>query len=338
MSSVRRVDPRWLAAALALALPLFSLFALTVGSSALSWQQLWLAVNGEADHIGSILWQIRLPRVLLAAAVGAVLALCGAVMQGLFRNPLADPSLVGVSSGASVGASVVIVFAGSWAPEWVGLPLTALTAFVGGLLATAIVYRLATSTAGTSVATMLLAGIAITALAGAAGSLLSYFADNVTLRRISLWQMGSLSGASFDRALLMTSLAVVLAVVLPRFAQSLNALLLGESEARHLGVAVQNLKRSLIVLTALGVGSAVASAGIVAFVGLVVPHMVRMLAGPDHRYLLPCSALGGGLLLVAADTLARTVVAPVELPTGIITALLGAPFFVALLYQQRTRI
>lgn len=335
---VRRVDPRWLISTLAVLLPLALVISLLLGSGGFGWPALWQGLTGEAQHVATILWQIRLPRVVLAAAVGAVLALCGAVMQGLFRNPLADPSLIGVSSGASVGASVAIVLLAAWLPGLVGLPVTALAAFAGGLLATLLVYRLATSPIGTSVATMLLAGIAITALAGAAGSLLSYFADNTTLRRISLWQMGSLSGAGHDRALLMAGVAVGLALWLPRYAKPLNAMLLGESEARHLGVPVQKIKRQLIVLTALGVGSAVASAGIVAFVGLLVPHMVRLLAGPDHRYLLPASALGGALLVVGADTLARLVIAPVELPTGIITALLGAPFFVALLYQQRTRI
>lgn len=336
--NVRRIDPHWLIGSLALLLPFAMLLALALGSSHFSSQQLWQGLTGEAGHIATIVWQIRLPRVLLAAGVGAVLALCGAVMQGLFRNPLADPSLIGVSSGASVGASVAIVLASGWLPSLLGLPLTAAAAFAGGLVATLLVYHLATSATGTSVATMLLAGIAITALAGAGGGLLSYFADNATLRRITLWQMGSLSGATFERAVLMVVLALVLALWLPRFARALNALLLGESEARHLGIAVQRVKRTLIVLTALGVGSAVAAAGMVAFVGLVVPHMVRLLAGPDHRYLLPASALGGALLLVAADTLARTIIAPVELPTGIITALLGAPFFVTLLYQQRSRI
>ncbi len=335
---VRRVDPHWLIGGLAALLPVALIGALLVGSSVISWQQTWQSLAGDGGHTATILWQIRLPRVVLAAAVGAVLALCGAVMQGLFRNPLADPSLIGVSSGASVGASLAIVLAAAWLPGLVGLPVTAASAFLGGLLATLLVYRLATSALGTSVATMLLAGIAITALAGAAGSLLSYFADNTTLRRISLWQMGSLSGAGRDRAMLMAAVAVALAAWLPRYARPLNAMLLGESEARHLGVPVQAIKRQLIVLTALGVGCAVASAGIVAFVGLVVPHIVRLLAGPDHRYLLPASALGGALLVVAADTLARVVIAPVELPTGVITALLGAPFFVALLYQQRSRL
>ena len=197
---VRRVDPHWLIGVLAALLPVALIGALLVGSSAISWQQAWQSLAGDGGHTATILWQIRLPRVVLAAAVGAVLALCGAVMQGLFRNPLADPSLIGVSSGASVGASVAIVLVAAWLPGLVGLPVTAASAFLGGLLATLLVYRLATSALGTSVATMLLAGIAITALAGAAGSLLSYFADNTTLRRISLWQMGSLSGAGSDRA------------------------------------------------------------------------------------------------------------------------------------------
>ena len=285
-----------------------------------------------------ILHAIRLPRVLLAMMAGACLASCGAVMQGLFRNPLADPSLIGVSSGASVGASFVIFFGGtSLMGGAIGLPVIAIGAFVGGLVATSIVYRLATSMTGTSVSTMLLAGIAITALAGAITSLFSFFADNEMLRRISLWQMGNLDGADWSRVTILSLVVVPLMLVLPRNGQALNAMLLGESEARHLGVAVESLKRRLILLTALGVGVAVSVSGIVAFVGLIVPHLVRLLIGPDHRYLIPGSAIMGAVLLLLADTVARTLMSPAELPTGVITALLGAPFFVGLLLQQRQK-
>ena len=293
--------------------------------------------NSSSAQINTILFDIRLPRILLAISVGAVLASTGAVMQGLFRNPLADPSLIGVSSGASVGASLMIVTTGGFIQvgALMGLSLVALGAFLGGFAATLLVYRLATSNIGTSVTTMLLAGIAIGALAGALNSLLSYFSDNDMLRQITLWQMGNLSGASWAKVSIMGVVTVLLLVSFPRESKALNALLLGESEARHLGIDVQRVKRRLIVLTALGVGVSVALAGLVGFVGLIIPHMVRLVIGPDHRWLIPASALAGATLLVIADSLARIVVIPAELPTGILTALLGAPFFVALLLQQR---
>jgi|TARA_B110000971_G_scaffold120358_1_gene123241 iron complex transport system permease protein len=217
----------------------------------------------------------------------------------------------------------------------VGLSLVSIGAFVGGFLATLLVYRLATSGMGTSVTTMLLAGIAIGALAGALNSLLSYFSDNDMLRQISLWQMGNLSGASWLKVSIMGVVAVLLMSLFPRDSKALNALLLGESEARHLGINVQWVKRRLIALTALGVGVSVAVAGLVGFVGLIMPHIIRLMIGPDHRWLIPASGLAGAVLLVIADSLARVVVIPAELPTGILTAILGAPFFVILLLQQR---
>ena len=207
--------------------------------------------------------------------------------------------------------------------------------FLGALLAAVIVFRLATSERGTSVATMLLAGIAISALAGAINQLFSFFADNDMLRRISLWQMGNLDNAGWLQVSICLVTVIVLSVFLPRESRALNAMLLGESEARHLGVGVEWLKRRLIFFAALGVGVAVAVAGTVAFVGLMVPHLVRLLIGPDHRYLIPASALSGAMLMVVADALARIVVAPAELPVGVVTALLGAPFFVMLLVQHK---
>ena len=320
-------------------LPVVALFSLTVGTVSISWLEALGAIFGNASsaQIDTILFDIRLPRILLAIFVGAVLASTGAVMQGLFRNPLADPSLIGVSSGASVGASIMIVTAGGaiQGGALVGLSLVSIGAFVGGFLATLLVYRLATSGMGTSVTTMLLAGIAIGALAGALNSLLSYFSDNDMLRQISLWQMGNLSGASWLKVSIMGMVAVLLMSLFPRDSKALNALLLGESEARHLGINVQWVKRRLIALTALGVGVSVAVAGLVGFVGLIMPHIIRLMIGPDHRWLIPASGLAGAVLLVIADSLARVVVIPAELPTGILTAILGAPFFVILLLQQR---
>jgi len=320
-------------------LPVVALLSLTVGTVSISWIEALRAVVGSSSttQIDTILFDIRLPRILLAIFVGAVLASTGAVMQGLFRNPLADPSLIGVSSGASVGASLMIVTAGGFIQggALVGLSLVSIGAFVGGFASTLLVYRLATSGMGTSVTTMLLAGIAIGALAGALNSLLSYFSNNDMLRQISLWQMGNLSGASWLKVSIMGVVAILLMGLFPRDSRALNALLLGESEARHLGINVQRVKRKLIVLTALGVGVSVAVAGLVGFVGLIMPHIIRLMIGPDHRWLIPASGLAGAILLVVADSLARVVVIPAELPTGILTAILGAPFFVALLLQQR---
>lgn len=297
-----------------------------------------LPVSGEGlAQAELILGQIRLPRALLGLAVGAVLALSGVAMQGLFRNPLADPGLVGVSSGAALGGALAIVAGASVG----GLPtaiepyLLSICAFAGGLGVTLLVYRLGRRDGQTSVATMLLAGIALTALGGAVVGLFTYLADDATLRSLTFWNMGSLNGASYNR--LWPLLAVTLLVILwlPRRARALNALLLGESEARHLGFEVERLKRELVFCTALGVGAAVAAAGLVGFVGLVVPHLVRLVAGPDHRVLLPASALAGASLMLLADLAARLVLAPAELPIGIVTALIGAPFFLYLLVRGR---
>lgn len=285
-----------------------------------------------------ILGQIRMPRTLLGLAVGAVLALCGVAMQGLFRNPLADPGLIGVSSGAALGAAIAIVGGAALGglPELFAPYLLSLCAFFGGLVVTALVYRLGRRNGQTSVTTMLLAGIALNALAFACIGLFTYLADDATLRTLTFWNLGSLNGASYARLwpLLLVTLAV--ALWLPRRAQALNALLLGESEARHLGVAVERLKRELVFCTALGVGAAVAAAGMIGFIGLVVPHLVRLLVGPDHRVLLPASALAGASLLLLADLFARLILAPAELPIGIVTALIGAPFFLYLLLRGRT--
>ena len=290
-----------------------------------------------SQQVKTILLDIRLPRICLAILIGAILAISGAVMQGLFRNPLAAPSLIGVSSGASVGASVVIVLAGAWLQSntALGLSLVAVGAFIGSFLVTVLVYRLSTSALGTSVTTMLLAGIAVSALAGAVSGLFSYYADNEMLRQISIWQMGNLSTANWQRVLVLAVVAILVLSLFPRESKSLNALLLGESEARHLGIDVQQVKRKLILLTTLGIGTAVAIGGMIGFVGLIVPHIVRLLIGPDHRWLLPASALAGGVLLLLADTIARIIIAPTELPTGILTAILGAPFFIMLLVQKR---
>jgi len=343
---VRLISPTRLLLLLGIALPPLALAALMLGPVFITPADLAGALVDSLGHSGSpdraqeamIISAIRLPRVILAGLVGLCLAVCGTAMQGLFRNPLADPSLIGVSSGASAGASLMIVLGGGallQGGQFAGLSVVALGAFAGGFLAVILVYRLATSSTGTSVATMLLAGIAISALAGALNSLFSFVADDEMLRRISLWQMGSLDASNWPRVWVAALAVVVVMTLLPREGAALNAFLLGESEARHLGIAVDRVKRRLIMMTALAIGISVAVAGTISFVGLIVPHIVRLLIGPDHRYLIPASALAGAILLILADGVARVVVAPAELPTGILTALLGTPFFFSLLAQKR---
>jgi len=288
----------------------------------------------------SVLIAIRLPRVLLGCLVGAVLAICGAALQGLFRNPLADHSLIGVSSGAAVavvGTIVLGVTAFSGILIGLGLFLLPAAAFLGGLLTTLIIYRLAHRDGRTVVATMLLAGIAINALTGAITGLLTFVATDAQLRNITFWSLGSLGSATWNAVGVVAPFTLLTIVLLPRLARSLNAFLLGEAEARHLGVNVERVKQQVVILTALAVGASVAVTGVIGFVGLVVPHVLRLLIGPDHRRLLPYAALLGASLLLGADLFSRTVVAPAELPLGVVTALIGAPFFLWLLLGNRAR-
>jgi iron complex transport system permease protein len=287
-----------------------------------------------------VLTEIRLPRVLLGALVGAGLSVSGALMQGLFRNPLADPGLVGVSGGAALGAAAMIVLGGA-VPGFVASALGAFgiaaAAFMGGLVVTLVVYRIATRGTRTSVATMLLAGIALNALCGAGTGALVLLTDDGQLRDLTFWTLGSLGGATWGTIAVVAPFVGAVLLAAPRLARALNALLLGEAEARHLGVRTQRVKRQVIGLAALAVGATTAVSGLIGFVGLVVPHLVRLALGPDHRVLLPASALLGAALLVAADLLARVVIQPAEVPIGILTALGGAPFFLALLLRDRHR-
>ncbi len=287
----------------------------------------------------AVVLAIRLPRVVLGILVGGALASAGALMQGLFRNPLADPGLLGVSSGAAFGAALVIVLGTAWAgpslASWP--PLLSLAAFAGGLLATVVVHKLATRDGETRMSPLLLAGIAMNALAGAATGLLTFLSTDQQLRTLTFWTLGSLGGATWPQVLALSPLLFFPILASLSLAFPLNALLLGEAEARHLGIRVEKLKKGVVVLVALLVGTAVAVCGIIGFVGLVVPHLVRLWAGPDHRFLLPASALLGGTLLLGADLLARTMASPQEVPIGIVTSLLGTPFFLALLSRNEGR-
>ncbi|WP_185236065.1 FecCD family ABC transporter permease [Teredinibacter franksiae] len=312
-----------------------ALLSLAFGAVPISLENLFAVLAGKADQQTQlIIERLRIPRTLLALSVGAMLASCGAITQGLFRNPLADPSLIGVSAGASAGAAIVIVLLNTTQWSIAGLSLVTVGAFIGSILTVILVYRISTSSSGTSVTTMLLAGIAVTFLAGSLSNILEFIADNEMLKRITLWRMGGLDAADYTHVGIVAAVMLFVFCVIPFQYSALNALLLGESEARHLGVDVNRIKRRLIIIVAAGVGTSVALAGTISFIGLIVPHIVRMLIGPNHRYLIPLSAVLGALLLVVADTFARTVIAPTEMPVGLVTALIGAPVFISLLRKR----
>jgi iron complex transport system permease protein len=284
-----------------------------------------------------VLWSIRLPRVALAAMAGALLAAAGAVMQGLFRNPLADPALVGVSSGGALAAAATIVAGDRLLAAGASLPFEVLpfASFLGALLVTIALYRIATQEGRTSVAVFLLGGLAFAALAGAGIGFLVFLSDDRQLRDITFWMLGSFAGATWPKAGAVAPFLALVIVSIPFIARGLDLLVFGEAEAFHMGLSVERLKRVAIVLIAAATGATVSVAGVIGFVGIVVPHLLRLVIGPGHRLLLPASMCLGAILLLGADTVARVLVAPAELPIGIVTAAIGAPFFLLLLLRQR---
>ena len=287
----------------------------------------------QDDVIYQALWQIRFPRVAISLLVGAALAVAGAVMQAIFGNPLAEPGVVGVSSGAAFGAGIAIVSGGALA----GVLGTAALAFIGGVGATLLVYFMARSNGRTEVVTLLLTGIAVNAFAGAGLAFLLFAGDSSSREQIVFWQLGSLGGSRWNEVAVVAGLSVVAIAGALMLARRYDLLSLGERTAGHLGVRVERLRIVSIVLVAVLTGAAVAFAGIIAFVGLVVPHAIRMMLGPGHRMLISASVIGGGLLLVWADLFARTAVTGAELPIGLLTSLIGGPFFFYLLRRARSR-
>jgi iron complex transport system permease protein len=283
--------------------------------------------------IESTLWVVRFPRVAMAITVGAALATAGAVMQAIFGNPLAEPGVVGVSAGAALGAATAIVLG----LAAFGEGLIALPAFIGGLLATLLVYVVSRANGRTEVVTLLLTGIAVNAFAGAGLAFVLFSASAANREQIIFWQLGSLGGSLWREVLVVAVVAIPGVIVAALLGRRYDVLALGERNARHLGIDVERLRLISIVVVALLTGVAVAFVGIIAFVGLVVPHVVRMLLGPAHRALIGASALGGAVLMVYADLLARTVVPGAELPIGLLTSLVGGPFFFFLLWRQRRR-
>jgi iron complex transport system permease protein len=344
LGTLRRAQQRTrhlLLGALAAGLIVASTAALLVGPVPISLNevgQAFFPLQSEASQGAQIVQAIRLPRLMLGLCVGAVLGVCGAALQGLFRNPLADPGIIGVSSGAALAAGLVIVAGNATAPAFMtiaGPYALPLAAFAGSMAAILTIYALAHRSDTTSGASLILAGIAINAVAGSALGYLTFMSSDDQLRELTFWTLGSLGRITWESLLPATALMIMAGLFMLRAAPALNAYLLGEREAAHLGVNVEWMKRFVIGLAALGVGAAVAVTGIIGFVGLAAPHIVRLFAGGDHRIVLPGSALLGALLVICADLIARTAAAPAELPIGVLTGALGGPFFLWLLGRYR---
>ena len=320
----------------------FLLFAcgvsLASGPTGVGVRELWQYFTGGAGDLEArdriILEAVRLPRTAMGLLVGAALGVSGAMMQGLFRNPLADPGIVGVTSGAALFAVAALALGGGvLAPLSIffGVHFLPLMAFVGGLLNTWVLYRIATKDGSTSTTVLILSGIAVGALSMALTGLMIFVADDRALRDITFWSLGSLGGATPAKVLTTLPFVAVVLAIIPFVAKGLDALVLGDAAAFHMGVPVQRLKRISILAVAAACGASVAAAGSIGFVGIVVPHLLRLVIGSSHRYLLPASAIGGAALLLLADSFARTIAAPAELPIGVVTALIGAPVFLFLL-------
>jgi iron complex transport system permease protein len=328
-------------------LVLVSTFAMGLGAFHIPISDIWVLLLQKVglfqdqivDEVSAdVLFVIRIPRVLLGVLVGAALGISGAAIQGIFRNPLAEPGLIGISSGASLFAVLIIAFETVLfvgLAEWIGYYLLAFGAFVGAGITAFAVYQIARKDGRPHVTTMLLAGIAINAFAGALTGLMTYMATEQQLRTITFWMLGSLGGATWENVTAIFPFILLPLVTLPFFWKSLNAFALGEVQADLLGMRTDSVKRWVVVLSTLAVGASVAVSGIIGFVGLLVPHTVRLLGGVDHRYVLTASLLLGAIVLTLADVLSRVLVAPVELPIGVITALLGTPVFLYILIKEK---
>lgn len=318
---------------LALALFVSIVACLSIGVVNIPFDQIIsVLMGGGSERDSHIVMNLRLPRVILAAIVGASLALAGAAMQGLFRNPMASPSIIGLSAGAAFGASLAIVLGVSWVSGAFAIPAMA---FVFSFVTLFLVYAISRNRSGyVPVETLLLAGIAIGALFSALVSALQYFSGD-KLSGVVFWLMGGLNNATGDQVLISLPLVILGSAVIMVLARDLNAMMVGEEQAGNLGINVNQTRILLLLASSLITAIAVSVSGIIGFVGLIIPHTIRILVGPDHRVLLPASLLGGALFMIWTDTLARMVISPAELPVGIITALLGAPFFIYLLMSRK---
>ncbi|TXH27160.1 MAG: iron ABC transporter permease [Cyclobacteriaceae bacterium] len=328
---------------LALVLVLVALVSVSIGQVTIPLKDMvWLVwhkvglTNQQPDAVyETVLWSIRLPRIVMTILIGAALAVSGAALQGLFRNPLVEPGLIGVSSGAALAVVTWVVF-GSFLFTDSALGVSLLmpvVAFAGGFAATVLVMKIGQQLGKINIAVLILGGVAINALAGALMGLVIFYADENQLRMFTFWTLGDLGGATWQKVFITAPLLIVSSVWMLTYTSSLNAIAVGEAEAFHMGVDVERIKKSIVFFSALAVGVSVSLAGIIGFIGLVVPHLVRVIFHADNRLVLPASLLGGPILLLLADLVARTLVAPTELPIGVVTALIGAPFFIFLLVR-----
>lgn len=320
---------------------LVSFFSLKMGTVSIEYKNIFNIIlthlmKGDVSQLSPeenlIIWTIRLPRILLGLMVGMLLASSGSVMQGIFRNSLADPGLMGISSGAALFVAMGVVAFGSS----LGVFSLSLFAFLGSVLAMLVIFFLSTKNSKTNIATMLLAGIAINALCGAGTSIFTYLSSNEELRTITFWQLGSLANAGWDEVLRIFPFFLGTILVFPILAKPLDAMLLGDANAKYLGVKIERVKFISILMISLAVGATVATCGMISFVGLVIPHLVRMLLGPSHKGVIVGSMLLGGILIILSDLVARTFISPLELPIGVVTSLIGAPFFLYLLINKRS--
>lgn len=325
------------------------LFSLTIGAVSIPVQDVIIILlqkiglfNGvQVDSMHEIvLTTIRLPRIFMTLLIGAALGVSGASLQGLFRNPLVEPSLIGVSGGAAAGVVLVIVFGTVLSLPTEGFLYNSIipfTAFAGGLLATFLVLKLSSQAGRTNITVLVLVGVAINALAGAIIGLAVFYADENQLRTFTFWTLGDLGGATTVKLIIAAPLLITAIVAMLFYSNTLNAIALGEAEAYHMGVHVERTKRNIIFFSALAVGVSVSLAGMIGFIGLVIPHLIRVLFDSDNKLVLPASVIGGAWLLIIADIVARTVVTPAELPIGVMTALIGSPFFIMLLMKAKLK-
>lgn len=321
-------------------------WSLVTGSVELSQKDIFGAIqsyiSGNIDKTNEmnimVINEIRLPRIILSFIIGASLSITGAAMQGLFRNPLADPALIGVSTGAALGAVIFIVLGSIILPNLpqdFSLYIQPIAAFVGGIISTIIAYKLASRSGMTNISILLLAGIAVNAMNGAIYGFFVFIANDAQLRNITFWSLGSFSGSNWTSVSISIFAVLIPSLFLLKYGKVLNIISLGEKEAYYLGVNLQHIKRVIIFIAAVSIGGGVSQAGIIGFLGLVTPHIIRLWFTHNYKYLLPLSMLFGGTLLMIADTLARTIVSPAELPIGILTTGLGGPFFIWLLLREK---
>ena len=325
----------WSNATLALLLIVSFIVAMLSGSIDIHWSGIWHSFGQTKSLDYLVLMDLRLPRIIATAMVGAALAISGVIMQGMFRNPLADPGLLGMTSGASLAAILFILFFSNnvnpnFFTYW-GLPISA---FIGSLIVTWITYILSTRKGYSNLAILILSGVAINAICGAAIGLLTFMSNDNELRSITFWSMGSFANIDWRILMSVIPLLIISILLLRRTSHYLNAMTLGENQAKSMGVNIHRQKQKAVIIIAILVGTATSIAGPIGFVGLIIPHIMRFIVGANHRMLLPTSALAGALLLSFSDTIARTIISPAELPIGLITAMIGAPYFVYLLFSQ----